>query len=333
MIVRDNLHILMITSEYPSKINPEAAPFIAREVELLRSAGVKIDVFPFRGRRRLFNYFIAWIQAHKKMKERNFDLVHAHFGQSGLLALFPKVYPLVVTFRGSDVEGILNSKSRYTLQGKILQVVSRYIAKRADECILVSSSMLHKLPKREYHIIPSGIDLELFKPGSKSEARKSLGLSLEKQYILFGGNPVQPVKRYNLALDVVGRVQEQMPEVELITPRNVLHSMMPVYMNACDVLLMTSSHEGSPNMVKEALACDLPIVSTDVGDVRERIGHVDGCFVSKTGNTEQMANCVIEVLQNYKRINGRTHILDLNEYLRLNKIIGVYNQALRKSVK
>lgn len=323
-----NIKVLVITSEYPTKEHPEAAPFIAREVELLRSAGVNIDVFPFRGRKSLFNYFIAWIQAHKKMREKKYDLVHAHFGQSGLLALFPKVYPLVVTFRGSDVEGILNSRSRYTLQGKILQLVSRYIAKRADECILVSSSMLHKLPKREYHIIPSGIDLELFKPGSKSEARKSLGLSLEKQYILFGGNPEQPVKRYNLALEVVRRVQDQIADIELITPRNVLHSMMPVYMNASDVLLMTSSHEGSPNMVKEALACDLPIVSTDVGDVRERISGIKGCFISDTHDFEQIVQHVILVLNQGSRIEGRRHLVDLDEKKSASKVLSVYSKAI-----
>lgn len=321
-----SLNVLIITSEYPSREHPDDAPFIAREVESLRAAGFDIDVFHFRGRKRFCNYFRAWAQAHKKMREKKYDLIHAHFGQSGLLALFPKIYPLVITFRGSDVEGIVDEKSHYTLQGKILQLISRLTATMADECILVSSSMTKKLPKRDYHIIPSGIDLDLFKPGSKIEARKTLGLLHEKQYILFGGNPDQPVKRYNLALEVMQRVQDEMPDTELITPCKIPHTVMPVYMNASDVLLMTSSHEGSPNMIKEALACNLPIVSTKVGDVEERIGDVEGCFVSDIDNPEKLAEYVIKVLKQRIEISGRKYVLNLDEKTSINKVLAVYDK-------
>lgn len=327
--MENKLHVLIITSEYPRPEYPDAAPFIAREVESLKSAGVNIDLYAFRGRKRLFNYFLAWVQAHNMMKKTKYDLIHAHFGQSGLLALFPKIYPLAVTFRGSDVEGILDKNSRYTLQGKVLQLVSRFVARRADECILVSSSMLKKMPKRKYHIIPSGIDLDLFKPCPKDKARKTLGLSLEKQYILFGGNPEQPVKRFKLALEVMQHVRNQLPDVELITPRMIPHSMMPVYMNACDVLLMTSSHEGSPNMIKEALACNLPIVSTKVGDVEERIGEVEGCFVSNTNSPQKLADYVTKVLKQGIEINGRKYVSDLDEKISVNKVLAVYHKVIR----
>lgn len=327
------LQVMIITSEYPTPDQPGAAPFIVSEVESLRSAGVSIDVFSFHGRKRLSNYINAWIQARKKMKSKKYDLVHAQFGQSALLALFPKIYPLVITFRGSDVEGIPDKNGRYTFQGKILQLVSRYTAAKADECILVSSSMIKKLPKREYHIIPSGIDLDLFKPMAKDDARRTLGLSFEKQYVLFGGNPEQPVKRYHLALEVIHRVHENLPNLELITPRNVPHTMMPVYMNASDALLMTSSHEGSPNMVKEALACDLPIISTNVGDVKERIGKVDGCFVSETDDSEQIADYVITALNRRKRFTGRSHVLDLDKGKTIIKVLNVYHQALKRQTQ
>lgn len=327
--MKKNISVLMITSEFPTSDHPDAVPFIAREVELLRLRGVSVDVYAFRGRRKLVNYLSGWRDVQQIIKNSNYDLVHAQFGQSAMLALFPKKKPLIITFRGSDVEGIVDSNYRYTFQGKILQWISWYVAKRADACILVSNTLRKKLPEKEYFVIPSGINLDRFKPEDKSKARIKLGLSLTSKYVLFAGNPDQSVKRFHLAQDVIRIVQEIIPEVVLISPRGLDHQEMPVYLNASDALLMTSIHEGSPNMVKEALACNLPVVSTNVGDVKERLNGIEGCFVCDSNSAELLADSLIEVLSEPKKINGRESVQDLSEELGINKLISVYEQTLK----
>lgn len=324
-----NKHILMITSEFPSADHPEAVPFVAREVELLQSAGLNIDVYAFRGQKKLTNYFFSWVQVHKLLKKKNYDLVHAQFGQSGLLALFPKPCPLVITYRGSDVEGIVDSQYHYTYQGRILHFISCLTALRADQCILVSKSLAKKLPKRTYQIIPSGINLNLFKPVSQNEARSKLGYLPNQRYVLFGGNPDQPVKRIGLAQEVIRIVRVQYPDLELIALRNTPHSDMPIFLNACDALLLTSIHEGSPNIIKEALACNLPIISTNVGDVKGRIGPIEGCIVCDSDDPRIISEAVITVLSHGRKIDGRKYVLDLDEDLITKEIIGVYNNVLK----
>lgn len=326
--MKKNISVLMITSEYPTSDHPDAVPFIAREVELLRLKGVSVNVYAFRGRRKLFNYLSGWRDVQQIIKSSNYDLVHAQFGQSALLPLFPKRKPLIITFRGSDVEGIVDSNYRYTIQGKILQWISWYVAKRADACILVSNTLRKKLPEKEYFVIPSGINLDRFKPEDKSKARIKLGLSLTSKYILFAGNPEQPVKRYPLAQKVIQIVQEKIPDVILITPRGLPHRDMPDYLNASDALLMTSIHEGSPNMVKEALACNLPVVSTNVGDVKERLDGIEGCFVCNSDKAEILAASLLEILNKNERINSRKFVQNLNEDVEIDKLISVYKQTL-----
>jgi glycosyltransferase involved in cell wall biosynthesis len=237
--------------------------------------------------------------------------------------------PLVITFRGNDLEGIVGKRGSRTVKGEIQRCISRVMAKRADEAIVVSDS-LGKLLKRDYHIIPSGLDLESFKPAPKGEARQQLGLPLSKPLILFAASTLDnPRKRYGLATEAVDMLKGSY-EAELVVANNVPHSEMPKYMNACDALLLTSVHEGSPNVVKEALACNLPVVSVDVGDVAERIGAVDGCFVCRDQSAHSIASALSKVLDERRRVNGTDAICQLSEEVTARKVIEVYKKAIRK---
>jgi len=131
------LRVLMITSEWPAPEKPHQVPFIVQQAEFLRQAGVDLHVFPFRGGKRLDRYASAWLQAQRIISNGKFDLIHAQWGQSGLLAL-PKRIPLVVTFRGDDLEGIIGENGKPTRQGNILKNVSRLVARTADQIMLVS---------------------------------------------------------------------------------------------------------------------------------------------------------------------------------------------------
>jgi len=328
-----SLRVLIVTSEWPTPEQPELAPFIVQQVKFLRLAGMEIDVFSFRGAKNPFKYMRAWLEVQRRLRRKRYDLVHAQFGQSGLL-VFPKRIPLVVTFRGSDLEGIVGPKGHYTLQGYVLQLLSRMIASLADEIIVVSASLARRLPRRirrqkRYHIVPAGVDLDLFKPSSKREARDALKLPHDRVLILFGGKAHVARKRYELARQAVRHLDGRY-NVELVVPQDVPHYIMPLYMNACDVLLLTSLHEGSPNVVKEALACNLPVVSVPVGDIPERIGRVPGCVVCKDALADTIVIGLASVLERGESFNGR--VLAENQFderVQVQQVINIYRHRMQ----
>jgi teichuronic acid biosynthesis glycosyltransferase TuaC len=322
------MQVLMITSEWPTTEHPEWVPFLVQQTEYLHRAGIGVDVFFFRGAKNPINYAKAWLQVHNKLNFEKYDLIHAQFGQSGLIALGSRI-PLVVTFHGSDLLGDV-SKGRYTFSGQLLKLVSRLVALYADEIVVVSSALGELIPcKNHLHVVPGGLNLELFQPMDQIEARENLKLPQEKKIILFGGRPEMPVKRYELAKQAVTLLPGK--DVELLAVSNVSHSQMPIYLSAADILLLTSMHEGSPTIIKEALACDIPIVSTDVGDVRERISAVEGCEVCENDQPETIAMALSRVLAINHRTTGRTTVLNLDERIMIQKLISVYRSALSQN--
>lgn len=321
----------MITSEWPTPERPEWVPFIVQQVEYLRKASVEVDVFFFRGAKNPVRYMLAWMILRRRHNLKHYDVVHAQFGQSGLIAL-PKQLPLVVTFHGSDLQGDVSSKGSYTFQGLVLKCVSKLVAQIADEIIVVSSALGQFVKQHNpYNVIPCGLNLKLFQPMDQIAVRRKLNLPQDKKLILFGGRPEMPVKRYDLARQAMNLLRDD--EIELIALSKVPHDQMPLYLNACDVLLLTSLHEGSPTIVKEALACNLPIVSTDVGDVRFRVKGVEGCIVCNDDSPETIVAALMQVLSCGERVKGRQAVMDLDEDLLTQQVIDVYRKAIAKAKK
>jgi len=270
----------------------------------------------------------GWLRARRQLDPARYDLVHAQFGQSGLLAL-PKRLPLVVTFRGSDLLGIVSDvDGRYTWKGRVLQRLSRLVALNADAVIVVSEHMKRSLPPSvPAVVIPSGLDLELFRPMPRDAARHALKLPLDRRYVLFVGNPAQARKRHALARRAVEIVNHSCP-VELVTAWGVTHTDVPLYMNACDALICTSSQEGSPNVVKEALACELPVVSVPVGDVPLRLRGIEGCEVCADDQPETLAAALDRVLRRGARIRSRGGVAELDERSMAQQVIEIYRSVL-----
>lgn len=324
------LRVLTITNALPSPGRPRTTVFIKRQVDFLRAAGVRVDIFRFDGGRRPWRYALAWLrlQARLRFRRDRYDLIHAQFGQNGLLAL-PKRLPLVVTFRGSDLQGIVGRSGAITRSGRFLQWVSRLVARRADAVVVVSEHMKRYLPdEMEAAVIPSGLDLDLLRPHPREEARRKLGLPLDKPLVLFAANPSLPRKRYPIAREAVQILEQRMP-VELVVAWGVPHAEMPLYMSACDALVLTSVHEGSPNVVKEALACNLPVVSVDTGDVPERLRDVPGCELCADDRPETIAAALERVLRRGQRVDGRRAVEHLDERLLAQQMIDVYHGALK----
>jgi glycosyltransferase involved in cell wall biosynthesis len=317
----------MISSGWPTAEQPQQVPFIVQQVAYLREEGVEVEVFPFWGKASIFNYLKAWKALRATHRLETYDLIHAQFGQSGLLAWKAEV-PLVVTFRGSDLEGIVGNSGGYTAGGYLLTKISRMVARRAAAVILVSEHLSRYLyDDVQHHIIPSGIDFDLFQPMSRQEARRQAGLPLHKRLVLFAASPDNPVKRYDLARKAIDSIRGDF-DLELLVLAGVPREQVRVYMNACDVLLITSKHEGSPNVVKEALACNVPVVSVDVGDVRQRIEAVEGCILCGDDSWQTIGKAVAEVLRRQPVIKGREAVLDLDERLLARKVKDVYQTVL-----
>ena len=328
------IRVLMITSDWPDRAHwGGTATFIARQVDFLRAAGVAVDVFPFRGGKKPTRYAAAWLDVRRRLRRQRYDLIHAQFGQSGLLAL-PKRVPLVVTFRGDDVLGVLSdADGRRTALGRLLPVLSRLVARRADATIVVSEHLAEFLDGgAEPHVIPSGVDFQRFRIIPQPEARRHLGLPSDRRLVLFVGNPELPRKRYPLARQAVGIVAQSLP-VELVLGWAVPHDQIPYFMNACDALVFTSLQEGSPNVVKEALACNLPVVSVAIGDVPERLRGLSGCEVCADDAPATIAAALVRVLRRGERVASRERLRELDEHVITARVIAVYRSVLARATR
>lgn len=322
------LKVLMVTTNWPAPGGPRTSHFIKRQADFLAAAGVDVDVFHFQAQKNVTRYLKAWLAVRQKLRTKQYDLIHAQFGQSGLLAL-PKRIPYVVTLRGSDILGTVSDRSgKYTAAGRINQRISRMVAARADGVILVSEHMRDRLPAlANCRVIPSGIDFDLFRIMPRDQAREQLGLPHDERLVLFVGNPRQARKRFQLAKSAMGILNRRLP-ARLVVGWGVPHSDVPVYMSACDALLFTSMQEGSPNVVKEALACNLPVVSVAVGDVEQRIGQVEGCELCRDESPETIASALENVLRRGGRVEGRSSVEHLSERSITEQVISVYRSAL-----
>lgn len=324
----DPIKVLMITSEWPAPGVNLTAHFIKRQADFLTAAGVDVEVFPFKGAKNPLNYFKAWRALQRKLRHENYDLIHAQFGQSGLLAL-PKRLPMVVTFRGSDLLGTVSDRTgRHMRASRIHQFLSQLVAKRADQVIVVSEHMKEYLdPSISAHVVPSGLDFDHFKPVDTKLARKQLGLPEDEKLILFVGRPNQARKRCYLAKEAV-EVLNRSIAAKLIVAWRVTHSEIPLYMSACDALVFTSMQEGSPNVVKEALACNLPVVSVKVGDVPSRLAGIEGCEICEDDQPETIAAALARTLQRNTRIKGREAVRELDENVTTTRVMNIYRTVL-----
>jgi teichuronic acid biosynthesis glycosyltransferase TuaC len=322
--------VLMVTVEWPRESWGGTAHFIVRQVEFLRAAGVEVDVYDFVGKRDPRNYLRAWRDVRQRIRTGRYDLVHAQFGQSALATL-PCPLPLVVTLRGDDLLGILHdTDGTLTTLGRLTSLVVRLAARRADEVIVVSEHMRDHIDHGvEPHVIPSGLNLDLFREMPQQDARRAAQLPLDKKLVLFVGNPKLARKRYELARETVSRLAERLP-VELVLGWGVPHDRMPYLMNAADALIFTSLQEGSPNAVKEALACNLPVVSVPVGDVAERLRGVSGCELVPEDSAAALGAALERVLQRGGRSDGRAAVACLDERVIAQRVIDVYSRAMRR---
>ena len=277
----DPMRILVVTAMYPHAKNPASGVFVATQVEGLRQRGHHVDIVHIYGYRSKWNYVKGAIEVLQRTWRGRYDVVHAHYGLSAFFAIIRWRTPLVVTLHGSDA-----------LVGTVQPLLSRIACRFANGVIAVSSQIQRAFGGT---IIPCGIDLRRFRAGSREESRRALGLRLEDCLVLFPFDPGRPVKRHPLAVRAVEIARRSIPGIRLWVVHGVPHERMPLYFRSANALILCSSSEGSPTVVKEALACGLPVVACDVGDVRDQL---HGVRTSKIVDPTEvaLANAICEVV-------------------------------------
>lgn len=319
--------VLVVTNLWPTGTNPGYGSFVQAQMESLRPLGVEFDVLFLNGRESLWNYVGGVPHLRRQLRAKPYDLVHAHFGLSGCVALFQSRVPVVVSFMGDDVLGRFKRSGSVSLVGRFFRRSSRFVARRVAAVIVKSEEMKTALSLSSAHVIPNGVDLNLFQPMDRTQARRTLGLAPEARFVLFPFDTAIPNKRYDLVEAAVKLAKAVIPELETLVVSGAPRNRMPLFMNAADALVIASQSEGSPNTVKEAMAVNLPVISVDVGDAASQIRSIEGCHVvPRTAGA--IAGKIVEVCRRGAHTDGRSSVERLSMDKVAMQIVHVYDQVL-----
>ncbi|MCG8698157.1 MAG: glycosyltransferase, partial [Bacteroidales bacterium] len=255
--------------------------------------GITIHFYAIKGR-----YFSNYQPLRKQIKSNNYDIIHAHYSLSGILASLTTNKPVVVSLMSS----LENKNLRYY----IIKFFIRFIWSKT---IVKSKKAALNLKNKSLEVIPNGIDLSLYQNLDKTRLRKKLNLRAEKKYVIFVANPNRQVKNFPLTENAFRLLNRK--NVELLTVYNKTHQEVIEYMIAADALILTSLSEGSPNVIKEALACNLPIVTTNVGDVRWLLQNVKGTYISNSFDENEIAKLLQQALSFEGTVNGKEKLIQL----------------------
>lgn len=302
-----------------SKQNNNPSPIIQAQANSLKDL-VNISFFTIKGKG-----WIAYIKAifslRRYLKSHNIDIIHAHYALSAYVAALSSSKPIVCSLMGSDVVD-------YRINRFFIKVFSKLCWKRL---IVKSEYLKDKLGLPSAIVIPNGVDLELFKPKSKIVSREKMGFDPHKKIVLFLADPSRPEKNFQLAQKAIEKFSEE-ENVELKTVYNIKHHAVPDYITASDVVLLTSHFEGSPNVVKEAMACNIPVVSTNVGDVSDLFGDSSASYICDY-TVEDVSSKISQALKyrnDFGETNGRDRIITLkmDQKSIAKKLFNVYNEIV-----
>jgi len=324
------LRVLFVTNMWPDDERPWHGAFVSSQARSLERAGVSVDVLAIRGYARRTEYLRAAAAVARLNRRCPYDVVHAHYGHSAVVARLCTRAPLVISYCGSDVLGVPTGGGSITPRTRVEAGVFKQLGRVATATITKSSEMERALPRAvrtRNHVIPNGVDLDRFRPIARAEARRRLGWPDDEECVLFVGSPAKVVKNYPLAERVAQALQRTRPRVRLRVAADVHRDEIPLWMSGADALLFTSRSEGSPNVIKEAMASELPIVATPVGDVRERLDGVDGCHVCEP-DSERMAAALADVLDSGRSAAAREAVASLSLQAVADRLLDVYEEVL-----
>lgn len=286
------------------------SPIIKNQGVSLRNLGHDVTFYTIKGKGAL-GYLKNIFTLRNYLKTTNFDIIHAHYSLSAIVASLAGANPLFVSLMGSDVKA--SSFSKYTIKA--------FNAAFWKKTIVKSEDMKRACGIKNAVIIPNGVDFKKFQEYDQEEALKKIGWNPDYIHILFVAHPGRPEKNFSLAKNAFDLLTND--RLQLQTLVDVPHEKMPYYFNAAEVVLLTSLWEGSPNVIKEAMVCNRKIVATNVGDIKELTGSTSGCFV--TGfQPEEVAQAIQKALILPSKTEGRKAIPHLDDQIIAERIAQLY---------
>ncbi|MFB0563667.1 MAG: glycosyltransferase [Candidatus Lokiarchaeia archaeon] len=325
------MRVLVISNMYPGK-SSYLGTFIKQQVEDMENEGLH-TIKVVKHKKGYLAYLPFILKNIAYLLFHSYDMVHAYYGfHSALFAAIIKRRPLIITFVGSDA---LKEPSR----NKVYRILQKFVIARASHIIAVTNKIKDILVSdleadvNKISVITFGIDFDLFKPELQSKVREKLGFPSNKKLILFPSNPQRIEKRFDIFNRAVELLQKDNRNIlpVILSNNKRPYSEVPLVMNACDVLVLTSDSEGSPTVIKEALACNLPVVSVDVGDAREVIKDATNCYICKQEPMD-IAEMIRLVFNNDVRTTGRDNIKHLSSTTIARKIMELYGRISRGSL-
>ena len=306
------MKILFIASGNHGKVTS----VVGNQAEALMSDGVEVDWFFFKGK-GLTGYLKNVRPLRQYLRKHHYNAIHVHYSFSAFAASLAGARPLIVSLMGSDVK----AKGIYKFLIRLFAVCFRWKA-----IIVKSNDMYRVLGIKRSVVIPNGVNLERFFPMDKKKCQMKVRWDSSKKHILFPANAIDQEKDYPLAEAAFERMRSlESEKIELHPFVKTPNTETPYWYNAADVVLMTSKWEGSPNVIKEAMACSRPIVAVNVGDIAERTKGLEGCYVATTREPEELA-LLLQKAMAFSQTKGRERIiadgLDAHEINK--KLIALY---------
>lgn len=310
----------------------EMVPFIKSQGVSLSDAGVQMFYFSivgkgWRGYLKNIKKLCVWLQ------QNPVDLIHAHYSLSGWVAVLAAGRtPVVLSLMGDDAFGTFNSAGKVTFNSRFLILLTWLIQPFVKAIIYKSPNIAKAIYRRKIsHHIPNGVNLQQFALNPQGY-HEELGLDRSRRYILFLGNPSDKRKNFALAKEAIERLS--CPDVVLVAPYPIQHDEVVKYLNSVDVLVLCSFAEGSPNVIKEAMSCNCPLVATDVGDVAWLIGNTPGCYLAGFNPEDfsaKLKQC-LDFATNVGRTEGRNRLiaLGLDGASVARRLISIYQKVLKK---
>ena len=325
------MKILVLASDKGGKF----VPFIEEQIVALQQAGVDVIRYGVTGK-GITGYLSELPALRRFIRAERPDLIHAHYGLCGLLANLQRRVPVVTTYHGSDINK--PSILRFSKIAICLSAWNIFVSKRNIAIAIRRKGEEAKRLSGKYALLPCGINI----PEPWSELQNKLVgqltlnqwvqgvLSKDVKNILFAGAFDNNVKDPELAKEAMNELGVKGVKANLIELKGYNRDQVNALMYNCDALLMTSKTEGSPQVIKEALACGCPIVSVDVGDVAERTNGVEGCYVVLSREPKDIAQAILQAMGNEGRTNGREKIIEmgLSNELVAKRLIEIYKQVL-----
>ena len=311
------------------------APFVKEQAHALQLQGCDVVFFGVQGK-GIIGYLRCLPALKRAIKQHQPNLIHAHYGLSGLLANLQRIVPVVTTYHGSDIN--VPAVRRFSKIAMRLSAHNIFVSQRNVTLALSPNSLITYRLKKRYTLLPCGVNIP--KPWGELQTQWVGQLTLNQwvqeklnarvKHVLFAGAFNNAVKDPELAKAAINELASEGVKVELIELKGFNRDQVNALMYNCDTLLMTSKTEGSPQVIKEAMACGCPIVSVDVGDVAERLSGVEGCYVVSSREPAAIAEALQQTLAFHGKTNGRQRIIEMglsNEQV-AERLMAIYKQLV-----